>query len=42
MIYAEWNQNGAFQNAIFESWEDYHAAVFSPEIELLTLCVIGR
>lgn len=42
MIYAEWNQNGAFQNGFFESWADYHAATFSPDIEILTICVAGR
>ena len=35
MIYAEWLINGEFNNAFFTGWNEYHAATFSPEIEIL-------
>lgn len=36
-IYAEWNEDGVFQNGLFASWADFHAATFSPDIELLVV-----
>lgn len=35
MIYAEWLSGSEFNNAFFHSWSEYHAATFSPEIEIL-------
>ena len=39
-IYAEWMLNGKFNQGEFYSWSDYHAATFSPEVEILRTCII--
>lgn len=35
MIYAEWELNGKFDNGIFHSWDEYHAAMFNPDIDII-------
>lgn len=40
MIYAEWTLDGEFDNGIFPTWDAYHAAMFNPDIEILTIRVI--
>lgn len=40
MIYAEWTIGGAFDNGIFRSWDEYHAATFNPDVEIMLVRVI--
>ena len=40
MIYAEWTRGGAFDNGIFPSWDAFHAATFSPDINILLVRVM--
>ena len=40
-IYAEWENNGVFDNGLFNSWDEYYAAFFNPDIELLCVRVIN-
>ena len=40
MIYAEWTLHGVFENGIFTSWDEYHAATFNPEIDVEIVRVI--
>lgn len=40
-IYAEWGNNGVFDNGLFNSWDEYYAAFFNPDIELLCVRVIN-
>lgn len=40
MIYAEWTLYGEFNNAIFHSWDTYHATTFNPDIEIKVVRVI--
>lgn len=40
LIYAEWKKNGAFNNGLFHSWDEYHATFFDPEIELLCMRIL--
>ncbi len=35
MVYAEWRRYGVFDNGIFTSWTEYHAATFNPDTEIL-------
>lgn len=37
MIYAEWTLYGNFENGIFNSWAEYFAATFNPDIVLLVV-----
>lgn len=39
-IYAEWEKDGIFDNGFFNTWDEYHAAFFNPNIELLCIRVI--
>ena len=41
-IYAEWENNGVFDNGLFNSWDEYYAAFFNPDIELLCVRVINQ
>lgn len=34
-IYAEWILYGEFHNGFFTRWEDYFAATFNPDCEIL-------
>lgn len=40
-IYAEWKKDSVFDNGFFNSWDEYHAAFFNPDIELLCVRVIN-
>lgn len=40
-IYAEWKINSVFDNGFFNSWDEYHAVFFDPNIELLRVRVIN-
>lgn len=40
MIYAEWTLYGVFDNAVFITWDEYHAATFNPDIIILVVRVI--
>lgn len=40
MIYAEWTLYGVFDNAIFNTWDEYHTATFNPDIIILVVRVI--
>lgn len=40
MIYAEWTLYGVFDNAIFITGDEYHAATFNPDIIILVVRVI--
>ena len=35
MVYAEWILNGEFDNGLFRTWDEYHAAMFNPEIKII-------
>lgn len=39
-IYAEWMLDGKFNQSEFDSWSDYYAATFNPEVEILRTCII--
>lgn len=39
-IYAEWTCEGEFENGIFDRWDDFYAATFNPDIEILTVKTI--
>lgn len=39
-IYAEWKTNGVFDNRFFNTWDEYYATLFNPDIELLCARVI--
>lgn len=41
MIYAEWMLYGQFDNAFFANWDEYHAATFNPDIEIMVVRDIG-
>lgn len=41
-IYAEWTLYGEFHNAFFDSWDEFHAAMFNPDIDLLVLQDVSR
>lgn len=34
-IYAEWTVKGVFDNAFFDTWEEYFDFMFDPEIDVL-------
>lgn len=40
MIYAEWFLYGEFHNAIFHTWDAYHAATFNPDCDIKVVRVI--
>lgn len=40
MIYAEWKLDDVFDNGLFDSWEAFHAATFSPDIDITLVRVI--
>lgn len=40
MIYAEWTLYGEFDNGIFSTWDEYHAATFNPDIKIKVVRVI--
>lgn len=37
MIYAEWTLYGEFHNEFFHTWDAFHAATFSPDIEIMLI-----
>lgn len=37
MIYAEWILNGKLFAGVFDSWAEFHAATFNPEIDVRVL-----
>lgn len=39
-IYIEFTINNQFHNAIFASWDEYHAATFNPEINVTLVKII--
>lgn len=40
MIYAEWLLHGEFDNGIFSTWDEYHAATFNPDIEVKLVRIV--
>ena len=40
MIYAEWTLYGEFDNGIFPTWDAYHAATFTPDINITLVRVM--
>lgn len=34
-VYAEWTLKGVFDNAFFDTWEEYFDFMFNPEINVL-------
>lgn len=38
-IYLEYLVNGKFCQEFFTSWQDYFAATFSPDVEILNIVV---
>lgn len=34
-IYVEWTLRGVFDNAFFDTWEEYFDFMFDPEIDVL-------
>ena len=34
-IYAKWTLRGVFDNAFFDTWEEYFDFMFNPEIDVL-------
>lgn len=40
LIYAEWTLYGEFNNGFFHSWDEYHAATFSPDCNIKVVRVI--
>ena len=39
-IYAEGEKDGIFDNGFFNTWDEYYAAFFNPDIELSCVRVI--
>ena len=35
MIYAEWILSGELDNGFFPTWDEYHAAMFNPDIKTI-------